>query len=135
MGKARPKQEKPTSERAASSRLVAVGAVGVALAALGTYWLRQQSPAQASSPSAASPVAASPRAAERSKSPPPIKLLGSSGALASFSAAHHASLLWGTYRPGVYFGMRSLNKSTFSIFPFRFVAMDHIRASHGVKYE
>ena len=34
-----------------------------------------------------------------------------------------------------HFGMRSLNKSTFSIFPFKFVAMDHIRASHGVKYE
>ena len=29
------------------------------------------------------------------------------GLLQSFSKAHNASLLWGTYRPGVYFGIRS----------------------------
>ena len=29
------------------------------------------------------------------------------GALQSFSQAHNTSLLWGTYRPGVYFGLRS----------------------------
>ena len=31
----------------------------------------------------------------------------SADALDHFSAAHNASLLWGTYRPGTYFGLRS----------------------------
>jgi len=33
-------------------------------------------------------------------------------ALSRFSAAHNASLLWGTYRPGVYFGLRSRTAPT-----------------------
>ena len=32
--------------------------------------------------------------------------------LRGFSASHNASLLWGTYRPGVYFGVRSLTAPT-----------------------
>ena len=35
-----------------------------------------------------------------------------SGELADFSAEHNASLLWGTYRPGVYFGLRSRTAPT-----------------------
>ena len=37
----------------------------------------------------------------------PLQLHSGAGGLGTFSAAHNESLLWGTYRPGVYFGLRS----------------------------
>ena len=38
---------------------------------------------------------------------PQLRLHPGEGGLGHFSAEHNASLLWGTYRPGVYFGLRS----------------------------
>src|SRR6056297_1583589 len=42
----------------------------------------------------------------------PTKHLPANDALSHFSEAHNASLLWGTYRPGVYFGLRSRTTTT-----------------------
>ena len=45
-------------------------------------------------------------------SPAPPLTFFADNALRGFSASHNASLLWGTYRPGVYFGVRSLTAPT-----------------------
>lgn len=44
--------------------------------------------------------------------PAPAEHLPAFDALSHFSEAHNASLLWGTYRPGVYFGLRSRTTAT-----------------------
>jgi mannosyl-oligosaccharide glucosidase len=44
--------------------------------------------------------------------PAPTENLPAYDALSHFSEAHNASLLWGTYRPGVYFGLRSRTTAT-----------------------
>jgi mannosyl-oligosaccharide glucosidase len=56
---------------------------------------------------AESPASAAPRAASAA-----VTLLGHSSALQHFTTEHNASLRWGTYRPGVYFGLRSLTAPT-----------------------
>ena len=60
-----------------------------------------------SSSLAESPASAAPRAASAA-----VTLLGHSSALQHFTTEHNASLRWGTYRPGVYFGLRSLTAPT-----------------------
>ena len=47
-------------------------------------------------------------------SPAPLGAL-TSPLLDTFSAEHNASLLWGTYRPGVYFGLRSRTAPTAAV--------------------
>lgn len=67
-------------------------------------------------PAAAPPPPPSDKAGDRKPATrrpgKPLKTMGSAKAMAGFSAEHNASLLWGTYRPGVYFGLRSLTYPT-----------------------
>ena len=58
------------------------------------------------------PSSKSSQASDAAPSPPTPLAFFAGGVLQSFSAAHNESLLWGTYRPGVYFGLRSLTAPT-----------------------
>ena len=110
------KQGKP--EALARSNSGGGGSVLAALAVLGALLaaffflifqpasesLPQPSLRQHRGPSSPSPVPESP--------PKPLATLGSPRAMATFSSEHNASLLWGTFRPGVYFGLRSRSYPT-----------------------
>ena len=102
MPKAKPKRaphDVATSATSSSLGMYALGAAAVALV-VAAVSLHQPVPAEA-----AAAESAMRQPAELTQAP--LTLLNSSS-LQSFSAAHNASLLWGTYRPGVYFGLRSM---------------------------
>ena len=79
--------------------LVASFAVVIALLAL--HFVASSPPPPPTSSSASPSPQRSPR-----PPPPPLALVGG-GTLQGFSEQHNTSLLWGTYRPGVYLGLRS----------------------------
>ena len=84
-----------------------LGAILVAVLSIAYYGISQQRAEKGSwAARHSTPPSPSP-----SSAPGPLAFFGT-GALRGFSAAHNASLLWGTYRPGVYFGLRSLTAPT-----------------------
>ena len=106
------------AESASSSASTFSILLGVALAGAGAWYFGGaflpdsgtaseggQSDSSPSSPSSAPEASPAARTA-------PLSVLGSTAALQHFSASHNASLRWGTYRPGVYFGLRSLTAPT-----------------------
>ena len=100
----RPPASRQAQRWAKDLKLIGAAAALVAAFLLGSAFLSPRSH-RVSSSAPKRPQSASPPTA-----PVPIALAG--GTLSRFTAEHNASLLWGTYRPGVYFGMRSRTAPT-----------------------
>lgn len=56
------------------------------------------------------------------------------GELAGFSAEHNASLMWGTYRPGVYFGLRSRTHPTALVAGLMWGALDGVASERKLRH-
>ena len=98
-----------------------------ALVALGLAALQPSEPAP--SPTRAAP--ASPRQDGR-RSAATVDL--GPGELAGFSSEHNASLMWGTYRPGVYFGLRSRTYPTALVAGLMWGALDGVAAERKLRH-
>ena len=124
MGKNKPSKPPPAAAVAptstGSSWLTLAG--GVAVAAIGLAVRGNMFASSASSP-AETPRQREP-ARRESSSARAVADLGP-GELAGFSAEHNASLLWGTYRPGVYFGLRSRTYPTAVVAGLMWGALAH----------
>jgi mannosyl-oligosaccharide glucosidase len=109
MGKHKPpaarnagRSEKDSNDSTMAALVVGGTAIAI-VAALAAF----MSFSEGSGPEETHGIKGAPQAPAASEQPlAPLKLLAT-GALQGFSEEHNASLLWGTYRPGVYFGLRS----------------------------
>ena len=122
---------KPSGAAASSGRpwqcWASVAVVMAALVALGLAALQPSEPAP--SPTRAAP-ASSRQDGRRSAATVDL----GPGELAGFSSEHNASLMWGTYRPGVYFGLRSRTHPTALVAGLMWGALDGVAAERKLRH-
>eukprot|EP00964_Phaeocystis_antarctica_P066134 scaffold39935_cov57-Phaeocystis_antarctica.AAC.1 len=121
---------KPSAATAGSGRpwqcWASVVVVMAAVVALGLAALQPSDPV----PSPASPPASARQDGRRSAATVDL----GPGELAGFSAEHNASLMWGTYRPGVYFGLRSRTYPTALVAGLMWGALDGVASERKLRH-
>ena len=121
---------KPSAATAGSGRpwqcWASVVVMMAAVVALGLAALQPSDPV----PSPASPPASARQDGRRSAATVDL----GPGELAGFSAEHNASLMWGTYRPGVYFGLRSRTYPTALVAGLMWGALDGVASERKLRH-